>query len=59
LGAETLVNSLIFLELRTVQSPKLTPKIPISAAELKNLDKNIVRLKEKLANNNVKMMFPR
>jgi hypothetical protein len=39
-----------FIELRS-------PKMPISAAELKNLDKNITRLKEQLANNNVKMTF--
>jgi hypothetical protein len=31
--------------------------MPMLAAELKNLDKNITRLKEQLANNNVKMTF--
>jgi len=41
-----------FIELRS-------PKISMSAAELNNLNKNITRLKEPLANNNVKMTFSR
>jgi hypothetical protein len=31
--------------------------MPMLASELKNLDKDITRLKAQLANNNVKIMF--
>ena len=36
-----------------------SPKMSMSAAELKNLDKNITRLQGQLANDNVKMMLSR
>ena len=35
---------------QTCRDERRSPKMPMSAAELKNLDKNIVRLKEQLAN---------